>query len=84
MPDIVKQNLCVKDKRIVEIDSVINVLSLDENSVLIDTNAGRIVIEGESLKINSLDKSTGKIELSGNINAVIYPRHRSKTKGLFK
>ena len=64
------------------IDGVENVSSFDEAYVSLETKEGRLVIEGRDLKIESLDKASGSIYLSGEITGAFYS-DAPKEKGFF-
>ena len=68
----VKQNLIIKNRNQISIDGVRNVEGFDDGYVNISTDAGRLIIEGENLKIEGLTKENGVILISGRIDAVIY------------
>ncbi len=84
MQERVKQQIMIKDRASVEVDAVKNIRAFDSDSVVIELTDGRLIVEGEDLKIESLDKNAGKLHLTGEINAVIYPKGISKKKGIFK
>ena len=82
-----KHLLTVRDKKQVIADGVDCVLGFDEGYVSFDTVAGRITVEGNDLRIDSLTKNDKTIIIVGDITGVYYSgdagkRHR-KT-GFFK
>ncbi len=84
MQETVKQQVMIKDRVAVEVDAVKNIRAFDSGSVIVELNDGRLIIEGEDLRIDSLDKNAGKLHLTGEINAVIYPKGTRKKKGILK
>ena len=81
-----KQEIVIRNRSFVEIDGVNNIRSFDDESVLLESSAGKIVVEGEELRIESLEKLTGKILICGKIKGVFYPdfKEMRKPKGFFK
>ena len=75
----VKQSLVIKNRNLVTIDGVNNVEGFDEGYVALSSTAGRIIIEGENLKIEGLTKDGGEILISGKIDAVSYAGERSRS-----
>lgn len=69
---IAKGTLKVEDRTSLTLDGVDNVLGFDEEYVSLETRLGKIVIEGRSLKIESLSKENGIILISGRINGILY------------
>ena len=75
------QEIIIKNRSEVQIDEVNNVRALDENTVVLDTRMGKIVIEGDGLKIESLEKGVGRILISGKVSGVFYSDFKEKKKG---
>lgn len=76
------QTLVLKDRKILEIDGVRNVLAFGEDYLDVNTDMGVISIEGESLKIEELLQQNGKILVSGEIDGIYYKKDK-QTKSLF-
>ena len=75
--------LTIDGKSRLRMDGVNNVLGFAEDFVTLDTLLGRVIIEGEELKIESLNKDGGIIDVSGVIVSVLYSDNRGKS-GVFK
>ncbi len=56
----------------IKIDGVCDVISFDERSVVLDTTAGSMAVEGENLHITILNIENKNVEIEGKINAVYY------------
>ena len=71
MQDQVKKSeTCViKDWRTLTLCGVKNIREFDENSIAVDTDSGKIYIEGEELKINQLNEN-GEIYVEGIIGGI--------------
>ena len=78
--EIKHTDLSVKDRNKLILNGVSNIASFDESYVALDTNEGKICIEGSGLKIESLARDGGEIEISGRINGVFYTQNK-KVKG---
>ena len=65
-------------------DGVINVESFDESYVSLATEDGTVVIEGQGLKIESLSRDGGEIEIIGKIIGVYYSEQKKKSSPLSK
>ena len=70
-------NLNVKERNNLTLNGVCNVIGFDEEYVTLATSDGRIIIEGEGLKIESLSKQGGEINISGKISGVFYSEKRT-------
>lgn len=62
----------VRDRGVMEITGVTEVISFDEKLVLLSTDAGNLSVEGENLRVGTLDVERGEIRLGGKINGVNY------------
>ena len=75
-----KGTVCLKDKKVIVIDGVENVLSFDESYATMSTALGEISVEGSDLKIESLSKEKGEITVKGNIIAFYYKEKPAKKR----
>lgn len=69
-------NLTVKERNSITLNGVINVEEFDEGYVTLATTDGKINIEGECLKIESLSSEGGEIHISGKITALYYSEQK--------
>ncbi len=75
-------SLTVKERNRITLNGVINVESFDTDYVTIQINDGKVFIEGQGLRIESLSQDSGEIQISGKINGVFYSKEK-KAKGTF-
>ena len=54
------------------VSGVDEVLSFDENSVLLSTTGGTMSVEGRELKVNVLDVKEGNVSVDGHIDSIYY------------
>ena len=54
------------------ISGVKEVESFDDISIVLITVCGEMTVEGESLKVGSLDNDSGIVSLEGKINSIYY------------
>lgn len=76
------QELIIKDKKALSLNSVVNILDFSDLEMTIETLFGTVVIEGEDMKIESLSKDDGIINVIGRIEGFYYKKQREK-KSLF-
>ena len=62
----------LKDRSMMNIDGVSDVISFDELAVLLRTAQGQMTVEGEGLHITRLDLEKEIVCLEGKINALYY------------
>ena len=82
-----KEELWTKRKR-VTLSGVNHIESFDEEYIMLSVVEGRIAVEGESLKITSLTKEGGEINIIGEIKGLYFygenEGKKAKSRGLFK
>ena len=76
--------LAIKDRSIVTLDGVNSIDSFDESGVCLATSDGSVIVEGQGLKIESLIREGGEIEISGRISGVFYTERKKKVGFLSK
>ena len=62
----------LKGRREMSINGVRDVDSFDEGIAVLQTTDGELTVEGEGLKIGTLDTDKGIVMVSGKINALYY------------
>ena len=68
----------------IEITDVLSVVSFDEETILLETGAGRLEIDGEGLHITTLSLEEGLVRALGKINGLIYLNgEKPRRVGLF-
>ena len=79
-------SLSIKERNVLTLNGVCNVVGFEESYVTLSTGDGKIIIEGEGLKIESLTKQGGEISITGKICGVFYSEkkvHKSPLGRLF-
>ena len=69
---IKKSNVFLENRKKVSITGVFEVLSFDEDKVLLNTVLKKLEIEGNNLKISKLDLKNGEVSISGSIHECKY------------
>jgi len=73
----------INEGKTVSLDGVINIERFDERCVSLFSSAGKIEIEGEDMKIESLTRDDGVIVVHGKIEGVFYCKDKPAV-GFFK
>lgn len=77
-------DIIIRSREHVNIGGVKNVLSFDETSCCLETLDGELVIEGEGIRIGTLDTEKGRVALDGRITALYYNTESAPQRtGLF-
>lgn len=79
------QNLILENRNKLSVSGVRDVLSFDDQLVIMETELGLLTIKGDNLKINKLSIDTGDVIVEGEISNLGYSDHSKKNQegGLF-
>lgn len=76
------QNLILENREKLSISGVLDVLSFDDQIVMVETELGLLTIKGENLRINKLSLDTSEVIVEGDINSLNYSeKDLNKDKG---
>ena len=67
-----KSNLSMENRKKLSLTGVVEVLSFDEDKIILNTSLGGLTIKGEKLKMNKLDVQNGEVVIIGLINSYVY------------
>lgn len=76
--------LTVKEKSVITLNGVSNIESFDSSYVTLETSEGTVCIEGRGMKIESLSREGGEIQITGRIDGVFYAKEKKAKGGLSK
>ncbi len=77
----VLQNLILENREKLNVSGVNDVLSFDDQVVIMETELGLFTVKGENLKINKLNIDTSEVIVEGRINNLSYSEHQLKSEG---
>ena len=78
------QNLILENREKLSISGVLDVLSFDDQVVILETELGLLTVKGENIRINKLSIDTSEVIVEGNISYMAYSdKENEKTKGSF-
>lgn len=69
-------SLTLKDRKILTMSGVTEVVSFDENSVVLHTELGTLSIHGRELQLKNLTLDGGQVAVEGHVAALIYEEPR--------
>lgn len=71
----------ITNREEMNINGVVDVISFDETSIVIETEMGMLEIKGEALHVNHLNLENGEMSLTGDIEAIEYDDKAIYKKG---
>ncbi len=66
------QNLILENREKLSISGVLDVLSFDDQVIIVETELGLLTIKGENLRINKLSIDTSEVIVEGEIYNLAY------------
>ena len=72
------QNLILENRGKLSVSGVIDVLSLDDQVVMVDTELGLLTVKGENIRINKLSLDTAEVIIEGEILSLAYSPNKQE------
>ena len=70
------QNLILENRGKLNISGVLDVLSFDDQVVMVDTELGLLTVKGENIRINKLSLDTAEVIIEGEISSLTYSQNK--------
>lgn len=70
--------LTLDERSRLEVTGVTEVIRFDEQSVVLKTACGLLILRGESLKLLTLTPEDGRVRVDGSLSALSYERLRQR------
>ena len=77
----IMQNLLLENRNKLNISGVLDVLSFDDQIVIVETELGLLTVKGDNLRINKLSIDTSELIVEGDIISLIYSQKELDKKG---
>ena len=74
------QNLILENREELSISGVLDVLSFDDQIVILETELGLLTVKGENLRINKLSLDTAEVIVDGEIYTLSYSEKNLENK----
>ena len=74
------QNLILENREKLSISGVLDVLSFDDQIVILETELGLLTIKGENIRINKLSLDTAEVIVDGEIYSMSYSEKKYRKK----
>lgn len=66
------QNLVLENRNRLNISGVLDVLSFDDQIIIVETELGMLTVKGDNLRINKLSIDTSEVIVEGEIISLTY------------
>jgi sporulation protein YabP len=68
----IPNNIIIENRKHISLSGVTDVDAFGEDSVMLYTTAGELVIRGSELHVENLSVESGELDISGNISSLVY------------
>ena len=79
----VGHHLILEDRENLTVSGVEEVESFDENTIVMDTAQGTLIVRGEGLHIEKLSLDGGDLKVEGMVESLTYEESRRNKGGFF-
>jgi len=76
----VMQNMFLENREKLSITGVKDVLSFDDQMVIVETELGLLTIKGENIRINKLSIDSSEVSIDGYISSLNYSNNEAGNK----
>jgi len=70
------QNIILENREKLSISGVLDVLSFDDQVVILETELGLLTVKGDNLRINKLSLDTSEVIVEGEISSLSYSQNK--------
>lgn len=67
-----RSNIILENRKKLTITGVEEVISFDDEKILLNTKLGFLTVKGSELKMNKLDVQNGDVIIVGNLSSIVY------------
>ena len=78
------QNIILENREKLSVSGVKDILTFDEDEIMLDTELGTLRVTGSNLKVEKLSVDTGEVLARGEINSMTYTDEAVRKGGFFK
>ena len=72
------QNIILENRGKLSVSGVNDVLSFDDQVVIVDTELGLLTVKGENIRINKLSLDTAEVIIEGEISSLTYSQSKQE------
>lgn len=75
-----EHSVVLQNRNNVQLAGIKNVVTFDEDEVILESEMGYLTIQGEELHVTNLNLEQGKVSLAGNVRSLEYKEQSSDLK----
>ena len=71
-------DLRLRERSVLTMTGVTEVVSFDENTVVLHTSLGALMVQGRDLQLKQLSQDGGQVAVEGTVSALVYEEPRQQ------
>ena len=71
-------SLQLQDRRKLTLNGVSEVVSFEDNAVVLQTDLGTLIVQGQQLQLKTLSTDGGQVAVEGTVSSLLYEEDRPK------
>ncbi len=75
---VLPHKLTLSERSVLTMTGVTEVVSFDENAVILHTGLGTLVVQGRDLQLKTLSTDGGQVAVEGTVSSLQYEEPRTK------
>ena len=72
--------LMMQDRSVLSVSGIRDVVSFDENQIIVDTDMGLKTMKGKDLHVSRLTLEKGEVDVDGTLDSLVYSSNESFRK----
>ena len=72
--------LMMQDRSVLSVSGIRDVVSFDENQIIVDTDMGLLTMKGKDLHVSRLTVEKGEVDVRGSIDSLVYSSNEAYRK----
>ena len=72
--------LMMQDRSVLSVSGIRDVVSFDENQIIVDTDMGLLTMKGKDLHVSRLTLEKGEVDVDGTLDSLVYSSNESFRK----
>ena len=69
-----QSTVCIKNRKKISVSGTKSILELSDSFAALDTDLGKLIVEGSEIKIESFQKEEKTVYIIGNIESLYYQK----------
>lgn len=75
-----QHKLVLQNRSVGNITGISDVVSFDENAIVLDTDMGLLTIKGKDLHVSRLTLEKGEVDIEGTVDSMVYSSNEALRK----